>query len=155
MWKRGTWKLWKDCVCHFHDLWVPFSAKPKTSGSSIIDGFMVLPGLSYCGGIRGPQTGSCVKSLWYLNTSGRHGLCHMKLTQSCLKQEESEPQVRRRSRIWKGNLSGPAPLSHSALPLAVVSENAFNGSLSVEVDPKCLEEGKMAVAVSLLNIQQN
>lgn len=50
------------------------------------------------------------------------------------------------------NLSGPAPLSHSNLCLAVLSENAFQVRLSVEVDPKCLEEGKVAVAVSLLNI---
>lgn len=55
----------------------------------------------------------------------------------------------------KHNLSGPAPLSHSALPLAVVSENAFQVSLSAEVRPKCLEEGKVAVTVSLWNTQQN
>lgn len=47
------------------------------------------------------------------------------------------------------------PLSQSTLPLAVLSENAFQVSPSAEVNPKCLEEGKVAVAVSLLNIQQN
>lgn len=69
-----------------------------------------------------------------------------------MKQEESEPHGRRRIRILEDNLSGPAPLSHSNLCLAVLSENAFQVRLSVEVDPKCLEEGKVAVAVSLLNI---
>lgn len=74
-----------------------------------------------------------------------------------LKQEESEPHGRRRSKILKDNLSGLTPLSHSALPLAVLSENAFQVSLSAEENPKCLEGGKVAVAVRffLLNIQQN
>lgn len=52
----------------------------------------------------------------------------------------------------KDSLSGLAPLSHSTLPLAVLSENAFQVGLSAEVNPKCLEKGKVAVAISLLNI---
>lgn len=90
-----------------------FSKNIKTLGSCVTGGFMVLPVLSYSGGIRGPQTGRCVKSLWYLNASGKHDHCHMKWFER-----------RRKWALWKeekqnfkDNFSGPAPLSHSTLCL--------------------------------------